>query len=287
MLKALVSGSSGFIGSNLVRRLRAEGWEVVEMDLPFDVVKKDDWLRVLPGVDYIFHLAGYLDDYYVGGDAHFGEIIDTNVKSVALLFEVIVEQKLPIKKIIAASSQSVYGDSMELEDECDLVTPISCYGASKAAMENVLLTLGKIYEIPVVAMRYSIVLGAGQKFKDTDSRILPAFISMARQGEIVTHEDGMQERDFVHVDDVVDAHLFLTEKGSGVYNIGSGMATTVKEVARYIADKFGARVRHNGQKRINTARRQVMSIEQINALGWNPKKTWRDAVEDYLKSEGI
>src|SRR3990167_2766309 len=217
----LVTGGTGFIGTHLVKKLKEEGHTVYIMDEPFDVTKKADWEFCLIGVDYIIHLAGYLDQYYEDGKADFSKYVDVNVKSVALMFEVIAEQKPPIKKIIVASSQSVYGDYPMEEHEVLSPTPISMYGASKAAMEDVLLTLGKIYEIPVAALRYSIVLGHGQKFKDLDSRIIPAFVEMAKHGEIITHEDGEQLRDFIHVNDVVDAHIFLKKKNitSGIFNV--------------------------------------------------------------------
>src|SRR3990167_2898049 len=283
MSTILVTGGAGFIGTHLVKKLREEGHTVYVMDAPFDVTKKTDWEFCLIGVDYIIHLAGYLDQYYEDGKADFSRYIDVNVKSVALMFEVVVEQKLPIKKVIVASSQSVYGDNPLVEYEFHHVSPISMYGASKAAMEDVLLTLGKVYEIPVVALRYSIVLGPGQQFKDIDSRIVPAFVEMAKQGEIITHEDGLQKRDFINIHDLVDAHIMFLEKGEGIYNVGSGEATDVIDVARYIAEKFGAGVSSSGKKRINTARDQIMNIDKIKSLGWEPRIGWKEAVDEYIK----
>lgn len=292
-MRALVTGGHGFIGSHLVARLRSLGWDVLVMDLPHDVTKKQDWEIFLPQVDYVFHLAGHLDSYYQrGGRADFSSYLDINVKSIALMFEVIVEKQLAIKKIIAASSQSIYGegnyeDGLPLEEtERDLPQPISAYGASKIAMESFLITLGKLYKIPVVALRYSIVLGPSQKFKDVDSRILPSFLEMAKGGKITTHEDGLQLRDFVNVHDVVQAHLFVAENPESdyeVFNVGSGRATEVREVANYVASKFGAQIVSSGKKRFNTARNQIMSIDKLKNLGWQPTQTWREAVDEYIK----
>jgi len=284
MSTILVTGGAGFIGTHLVKKLREEGHTIYVMDAPFDVTKKADWKFCLIDVDYIIHLAGYLDQYYEDGKADFSKYVDVNVKSVALMFEVIAEQKLPIKKIIVASSQSVYGDYPMEEHEVLSPTPISMYGASKAAMEDVLLTLGKIYEIPVAALRYSIVLGHGQKFKDLDSRIVPAFVEMAKQGEIITHEDGFQKRDFINIHDLVDAHVLFLEKGVGIFNVGSGKWTEVIEVANYIAEKFGVKVSSNGKKRINTARNQLMNIDKIKSLGWAPRLGWKEAVDEFIQS---
>ena len=200
------------------------------------------------------------------------------------MFEAIIEHKLPVKKIIVASSQSVYGEGMD-RTENDLLAPLSMYGASKAAMEDVLMTLGRINHIPVVALRYSIVLGAGQQYKDEDSRILPCFVEMAKKGEVITHEDGRQLRDFVHIDDVVSATIFAAEKLEGIFNVGSGQATSVMEVAEYIAAKFGAQAKAGGRKRVNTARNQTMKIDTMLMLGWSPRLTWKDAVDEFIVSQ--
>lgn len=302
-----MTGGLGFIGSHLVKKLESENWYVRMFDRPiFDVTQKEGWKVFLyghchPDIDYVFHLAGHLDNYEK--QTEYSKYIDINVKSVALMFEVIAEKQLPIKKIIVASSQSVYGEGFyELdvpkeEKEDDPLTPISMYGASKAAMEDILTTLGALHHIPVAALRYSIVLGAGQQYKDMDSRILPCFVEMAKMGEIITHEDGKQLRDFVNVHDVVDATFFAaTLPNSDILNVGSGVATSVLEVAEYIAQKFGAseyskyiniKVTHSGEKRINTARNQIMNIDKIRNLGWQPRFTWKDAVDEYIKNEGL
>ena len=294
MATALVTGSSGFIGHHLVKELSSRGWEVKTLDLPDDVTKKEDWIKYLEGVEYVFHLAGHLDQYYHKGEADFSKCVDVNVKSVAVLFEAIVENKLPIKKVTAASSQSVYGEGLYQapsglpleETEFDPLRPISAYGASKAAMEDILMTLGRIYSIPVTALRYSIVLGPGQSYKDPDSRILPCFFDMAQKGEIITHEDGLQLRDFVHVQDVVDATIFCafnTASDYKILNVGSGVNTSVIEVAEYIGKRFGVPARAGGKKRINTARNQIMSIEKIGTLGWKPKHSWQEAVDQFTE----
>ena len=292
MQHALVTGSEGFIGSHLKEELLKRRWSVTGFDFPLDVTKKDDWILSLKDVDIIFHLAGKLD-HYDPTKCDLASYINVNVKSIAVMFEAILEGKFPVKKIIVASSQSVYGEGNYTSDnpvpqhEVNTLKPISIYGASKAAMEDILFTLGRIYQIPIIALRYSIVLGAGQKFKDLDSRIIPAFVEMAKQGMITTHEDGKQSRDFVHIDDVTDATIFCAEQNlQGTFNVGSGELTKVMEVAEYIANKYKAAISKSGIKRINTARHSPMSINRIQAMGWKPKKTWKDAVNDYIKSEG-
>lgn len=287
MPTALITGYKGFIGSYLYEQLRNEGWKVFGMDLPQDVGKKRDWQSILScgPVNYIFHLAGQLDDYYEG-KPNFASYIDVNIRSIALMFEVIAENKIPIKKILVASSQSVYGEG-DNKNEFDKLEPLSLYGASKAAMEQVFITLGRNLKIPSIALRYSIVLGPGQKYKDRDSRILPCFVKMAEEGLITIHEDGNQTRDFINIHDLIDAHLFIAKNDDinyGPINVGSGTTTKVIEVAEYIANKFNAKIYPSGKKRINTARNQTMNINLLKTLGWKPRFTWKDAVDEYIKA---
>ena len=150
-------------------------------------------------------------------------------------------------------------------------------------MEDIAMTLSRIHDIPISCLRYSIVLGAGQTYKDADSRILPCFVDMAKKGEIITHEDGKQLRDFVDVRDVADATFFAALlPNSQILNVGSGIATSVLEVAEYIAAQYGAIVTASGRKRTNTARNQIMSINKIQGLGWSPRFTWKNAVDEFI-----
>lgn len=259
----LVTGGAGFIGSHLVDALVKEKYAVRVMDallppshngkLPEwfnkkaefvrgDVRIKRDWEKTLEGVSSVFHLAAYMD-YHLG----FSEYFRTNTESAALLYEVIVEKKLPIKKVIIASSQSVYGEGryecpkhgivyanarpeMQLkkkdwlprcwcdrkflkpvpQKEDDELRPQNPYGISKMALERIAENLGKEYVIPTILVRYSIVHGARQSWRHFYSGALRSFAAQALAGEhIEMHEDAGQTRDFVHIDDVTRAHLLL------------------------------------------------------------------------------
>ncbi len=214
----LVAGGAGFIGSHLVDALILRGYRVRVLDnlcrpshngkLPEwfnkkaefvkgDVREKKDWEKALRGASHVFHLAAYMD-YHLDFSAY----VDTNTKSAALLYEVIVEKKLPVKKVILASSQAVYGegkyecprhgevyalprDEKQLreknwecqcwcgkkfsailpEKEDDALLPGNPYGISKMMLEKLALNLGKAYDIPTVLVRYSIVHGPRQSFR--------------------------------------------------------------------------------------------------------------------------
>lgn len=261
--KILVTGGAGFIGSHVVDDLITAGHEVRIMDMlagpthdgtspPWlnthaeflrgDVCKKADWERALEGVDAVIHLGAYMDFH-----PDFSTYIRTNVESIALLFEVIVEEHLPIKKIIFASSQAVYGEGRyrcllhgdlyamprseeqlrghDWEQRCpdcraavqpipetedDRLSPTTPYGVSKASGEQLLFALGTLYAIPTVALRYSIVLGPRQSFRHFYSGALRSFaINVLNHEPISMNEDGQQLRDFVHVRDVAEAHKIV------------------------------------------------------------------------------
>lgn len=266
-MKCLVTGGAGFIGSHVVDALLESGHKVRILDnltppthdgtLPSwvsreaefvlgDVRKKEDWKKALKDVDAVIHLAAYMDFHL-----DFSKYITTNIESVALLYECIVEQNLPIKKIIASSSQSVYGEGKykcidhgvqyltgrtedqlskrDWEQHCpkcgneavpvaelenDKLQPEIPYAISKRASEDLLKTLGKRYGIPSVSLRYSIVLGPRQSFRHYYSGALRAFaVNVLNNEPIQMNEDGMQIRDFVHVKDVADAHVKVLEDG--------------------------------------------------------------------------
>lgn len=337
----LVTGGAGFIGGHLVDALLERGYRVRVLDtlappthngrlpewfnkkaefLKGDVRNKRDWVRALQGVDTVMHLAAYMDFHL-----DFSTYVRTNTESVALLYEVIHERKLPVQKIILASSQSVYGEGVYLckeqgtvypaprteehlkrkeweiacpidgsplapvpQKETDLLRPTISYGISKRAAEELLFSLGRLYDIPVVALRYSIVHGAHQSFRHFYSGSLRQLAVMALGGDdLELHEDGNQLRDFVNVHDVVSAHLVALENPKadfGVFNVGSGRATRVRELAETVMRVVGTRgkIRTPGLFRTGTPRHSLLDVSKLTKLGWRPRQTLEDSVREYV-----
>ena len=292
----LVTGGAGFIGSHTVDELLARGHKVRILDnlskpvhlkgmpsyIPDDVefIKGDvrdraTMEQALSGVDAVYHLAAYQD--YL---PDFSTFFEVNAVGTALLFELIVEKKLPIKKVIVASSQSVAGEGLyrdsdgttflpdcrpiaQLEkghwDICDaggfvaesqptpetVSNPQNPYGISKLSQERIAIHLGKRYEISTVAMRYSIVQGPRQSFYNAYSgacRIFCLNMFFGRMPPI--YEDGQQIRDFVNIHDVVDANVLVLEDDRAdfrVFNVGGGYPYTVLEFAHIVAEVFGVK----------------------------------------------
>lgn len=289
-MKVLVTGGAGFIGSHTADALLARGHRVRIMDnleppvhlkgrpdyipekaefIRGDVRVKADWEKALKGMDVVFHFAAY-QDYLTD----FSKFFEVNSRGAALLYEVAVEKKLSLKKVIIASSQAVYGEGkykcsgdgivypaprglaqlkkgdweprcpkcgskieMQPTDE-SRVNPANSYGISKYSQELIGLTLGKRYNIPTICLRYSIVQGPRQSPYNLYSGALRAFAVSIHSGkEPVIYEDGMQLRDYVNIEDVVRANLLVLEDSRmdyQVYNVGGGRAYTVLELAAIV-----------------------------------------------------
>jgi dTDP-L-rhamnose 4-epimerase len=263
--KVLITGGAGFIGSHTADALARRGYKIRILDnlervvhkngrwpgyvlgkrfelIHGDVRKKKDWEKVLRGVDYVYHLAAYQDQR-----PDFSKFFHTNTAGTALLYEVAVEKHLPLKKVVIASSQFVYGDGKyqcrhngtffypELRSEKQFkskqfdilcvhgkpakflpfredqpLTPTNSYGLSKEALERLSLRLGKTYNIPTTILRYSIVQGPRQSPLNLYSGALRIFVSQALKNKPITvYEDGMQLRDFVNIYDVVRGNLLV------------------------------------------------------------------------------
>jgi len=292
-MKVLITGGAGFIGSHTADRLLKEGYEVRVLDslqkpihnsIPEYLDDRIEFIagsatdvraltEALQGVDYVYHLAAFQD--YL---PYFSKFVDVNVSSTARIYEIIVRDNLPIKKVIVASSQATLGEGLYLDSDGNEVLPdmrleedlkkgiweprppegkeIYCartperisnpqnpYGMSKIAEEMFALQLGKRYGIPSVAMRYSIVQGSRQSFYNAYSGACRIFCLAFHQGkEPQIYEDGNQIRDFVNIHDVVDANLLVLEDDRANYemfNVGGGAPITVKHFAETVAEVFG------------------------------------------------
>jgi len=295
-LKVLITGGAGFIGSHTADLLLEKGYEVRILDsleapvhpkrekpnylspevefILGDVQNKSDVKAALKGVDAVFHLAAYQD--YLTDFSRFAFVNDGGT---ALLYEVIVNNHLPIQKVVLASSQAVYGEGKyqcsthgvqyppprelgqlekkEWEVKCPLCgesmkplpadelncNPHNQYAISKYAQERYALTLGKRFGIPTVALRYSITQGPRQSFYNAYSGILRIFTIRCLNGLVpIIYEDGQQLRDYVYVKDVAKANLLVLGNAVAdyeIFNIGGSNATTVLEYSKLFTSIAG------------------------------------------------
>ena len=285
-----------------------------------DVRDERRLLDCLRGCDAVIHLAAFQDYLPV-----FSRFFDVNVTSTALLYELIVREKLPIKKVLVASSQATLGEGAYqdadgqtvLPDirpdsqlrqgiwECqppaghrgpltwqptteDVANPQNQYGISKIAEEKIALHLGRRYEIPTAAMRYSIVQGPRQSVHNAYSGACRVFCLAFSQGmQPPIFEDGQQIRDFVNIHDVVVANLrclFDDRADYQMFHVGGGVAMTVMDFARVAAEIYGLndyQPQPSGQYRFGDTRHIFSNIDRLQALGWKPTRSVHDSVEAY------
>src|SRR5262249_46734450 len=169
-----------------------------------------------------------------------------------------------------------------------VANPQNQYGISKIAEEKVALHLGKRYEIPSVAMRYSIVQGPRQSFYNAYSGACRVFCLSVHTGKDPDiYEDGQQVRDFVNIHDVVDANLCVLDDPRADYemfHVGGDRAMTVSEFARVVAEIYGRRdyePKACGKYRFGDTRHICSDVNKLKALGWRPKRTTHDSVSAY------
>jgi dTDP-L-rhamnose 4-epimerase len=171
----------------------------------------------------------------------------------------------------------------------EYANPLSPYGTSKYAQELTALRLASLLGIPCVALRYSITQGPWQSLFNQYSGIARIFtLRLLQDKPPIAFEDGLLQRDYVHVLDVVEANWLVThdDRAAGqVFNVGSGQATSVLDYARKLADRLGKNIEPEtpGMYRLGDARCSVSSVEKLKGLGWAPKRDLDDVLEDFVE----
>lgn len=298
-MKAIVTGGAGFIGSHLATRLINEGWEVIVVDnlssgheanIPAGArfiwmdLTAEESVNFLPaeGVDAVFHLASH-----VGQELSFENPmydLKANALSTMLLLKWALAKKVP--KFIFASTMNIYGDPVNLPvGEDSEIMPPSPYSVGKVASEY----LCKIYQgfgIHTTCLRLFNVYGPLQDMKNMKQGMVSIFMSYVAKN-VPIHVRGSKDRfrDFIFVDDVVDAFIkSLDTKASGkIYNVSTGVKTHVWELLDGIVAAFG---RTAGDYPITfgegTPKDQFGvygdNTRLVNDLGWTPKVQLKDGL---------
>ena len=248
--QVLVTGGAGFIGSNLVEQLVKEGARVRVLDnftrgiqtnlanvrdevevVEGDLLDADALDRAVKDTEVIFHQAAVVSvPYSVQNPTH-----TTEVNVVGTLSLLIAARDADVRRMVFASSCSVYGANLRLpKRETFRAKPISPYAASKLTGEMYCSVFNSLWDIETVSLRYFNVFGPRQPANSEYASVIPLFITMMLRGEQPTiFGDGYQRRDFTYVDNVVSANILsaTAPKAAGkVFNVGCGQPLDINEL---------------------------------------------------------
>ena len=296
-MKILVTGGAGFIGSHLVDRLLQEGHEVVVVDdlstgkrrnlnRAAEFYKLDIQSSRLEQVfrkerpSLVAHLAAQIDVRRSVEDPIFDAQV--NVSGTLNLLEQAVKHGAR-KVIFASSGGAVYGEQEVFPaPESHPTRPLSPYGISKLTGEQYLAYYQRVSGVQHVTLRYSNVYGPRQD-PEGEAGVVAIFTQKMLNGEQpIIHGNGRQTRDFIFVEDVVEANLaVMGHDVQGTYNVGTGYETSVNDLFRMLAECTGCSLKgvHGPAKKGEQARSVIDSTKLRHDLAWEP----RVAVEDGLK----
>lgn len=252
-MRALVTGGAGFIGTALANRLVLEGHHVRVLDdlsagdpaglhpevifTRGDVRDRPKLWTLLQKVDCVFHLAARVS--VPESVLYPREYNDVNVGGTVALTEAI--RDAGVERIVLASSATVYGPQpRQPVPETAWPHPQAPYAVSKLAAEHYIFALGELYSIETVALRIFNAYGPGQRVPPAHAPVVPGFLKNVLTGaSVVVHGNGSQTRDYVYIEDVVDALIAAAQAGSvdrTVINVGSGQETSVEMLIATISE---------------------------------------------------
>lgn len=289
------------------------------------VTSREDWLKALDGQDTVIHLAAetgtgqsmYEIEKYVG----------TNIGGTAMLLDILTNTKHHVKRVLVAESRAIYGEGKYLCPICGVVYPMdrqdvdmskgdfeckcpkcggevklvattedsaihpsSVYGIAKQVQGQLVHLVCPTIGVESVSFRYQNVYGPGQSLSNPYTGILSIFSTRIKNGNgINIFEDGKETRDFVYIDDVVDATILgleVPEANGYVFNVGTGVATNVLTVANTLCEKYGINVpiTVSGNYRLGDIRHNYADISLArNILGFEPKWSFSDGIAQFCK----
>lgn len=311
-MKCLVTGVAGFVGSSIADALLLKGMQVRGIDCftdyydrsikernissarlnsSFEFIEGDllktDLQSLLEGCTWVFHQAAQAGVRASWGET-FKSYTDNNILATQRLLEAI-KGLSQIKKVVFASSSSVYGNA-EVYPTTEVMRPlpVSPYGVTKLASENLMVLYSTEYGVPTVSLRYFTVYGPRQRPDMSFNR----FIKGALRGEeLVVYGDGQQSRDFTFISDIVAANLQAAElgKSGAVYNIGGGTQATINQVLDIIISEVGKLKVRYSDRAIGDARHTGADTSRArNELGFRSTVSLEEGLKreiEWLRSE--
>ncbi len=290
------------------------------------VTSERDWLKALEGVECVVHLAA---ETGTGQSMYeICKYVDTNIGGTALLLDLLTNTKHSVKKVVVAESRAIYGEGRYYSEEIggyvypaerrdedmskgdfevkyphcskplklvgttedSLVHPTSLYGITKQVQGQLVHLICPSIGISSVSYRYQNVYGPGQSLSNPYTGILSIFSTRIKNGNSINiFEDGKESRDFVYIDDVVEATILGIEKDEAnghAFNIGTGIAIDVLTVANTLIGKYGKQVPVivSGNYRLGDIRHNFADITAARSiLGFKPKWSFDEGITEFVK----
>jgi UDP-glucose 4-epimerase len=300
--KVLVTGGAGFIGSNLVQKLISDDNDVVVIDnlssgfisniahfkdinfINGDIRNIDDVKKAIKGVEVVFHLAAS-----VGNKRSIDfPILDseTNVLGTINILNECVRNG--VRKIVTSSSAGIFGELKTIPIKEDHpIEPDSPYGCSKLCEEKLCLSYSKLYDIEAVCLRYFNVYGPNQRF-DAYGNVIPIFVyKMLHNEPIIVYGDGSQTRDFVHVNDIVQANINSANSYdvNEAFNIASGQRVSINYLISLIGENYKQDIKIEYiDKRPGDVMHSLADISFAkNKIHFDPKVNLQIGIQEYVE----
>lgn len=305
MRKVAVTGAAGFIGSHLAEELARRGYYVIILDdlctgkreniellikqenvefIQGSVTDLSLLQQVFKGVQYVFHQAAIPS---VPRSIE-NPIASHEVNITGTLNVLLAARDNGIKKVIYASSSSVYGDTPTLpKHEAMQPNPQSPYAITKLAGEYYCQVLQQVYGLATVCLRYFNVYGPRQDPHSQYSAVIPKFINRVSQSKPpIIFGDGKQTRDFTFVKDVVAANILAAEGDArGILNIGRGESISINHLADLITKLIGNSTEPIHEKpRAGDIEHSRADISKARTLGYNPKYNLEEGLKETIRS---
>jgi nucleoside-diphosphate-sugar epimerase len=305
-MKYLVTGGAGFIGANLVKKLLKQNNYVRVVD-NFSTGKKENIKEFLDNLNFEF-IEGDISDLmtarkvvktmdFVLHQAAIPSVprsiknpLASNKSNIDATLNILVASRdEKVKKLVYASSSSIYGNSIELpKQESDPINPISPYALTKFVGERYCQLFSELYSLPTICLRYFNVFGPKQDPNSEYSAVIPKFIKAVLRNEPpVIYGDGEQSRDFTFVDNVVEANILAVQsKISGeVINIACGEKTSLNNLLKYINQIIGKNIKPIYEKsRTGDIKHSLADISKAkNLIEYEPSVRAKEGLKNTIK----
>lgn len=289
------------------------------------VTSRDDWMKALDNQDAVIHLAA---ETGTGQSMYeIEKYVNTNIGGTALLLDILTNEKHSIRRVLVAESRAIYGEGKYYCEKCGVVYPgdrkdedmsngdyechcpncgdkvklvsttedsaihpSSVYGITKQFQGQLVHLICHNIGVESVSFRYQNVYGPGQSLSNPYTGILSIFSTRIKnRNPLNIFEDGKESRDFIYIDDVIDATikgLEVPEAKGHVFNIGTGVAVDVLTVAKTLCEKYKIEVpiTLNGNYRLGDIRHNYANISLAKEiLGFEPKWSFSDGIEQFVK----